>query len=401
MRLRELLAVAASLTMAQQAEAQPTIITDSGDTAWMLAASVLTLVAALPGLALVHGRGRAGPAGLALFLSTAIATLIFVAIGYSLAFSQGSTLLGSANAAMLRDLPALQPDTMISGVTHALYELIAALFAVGILVASVAERARVAWLGAMAGFWLLLVYVPVAHWIWGGGWLAQLGALDFGGGIVVQTTAGVASLTVAILLGRTRERDVAHDSRLAVAGTMLLYVGWFGLLGGAALGATDDAGAAILNAQLAASAAVLVGAAIERFRTGIVSVYGITAAAVAGLAAISTGAAYVGPAGAMLLGLCGALGAWAAAALAQQMKLGGAASAFVSHGGGAIAGAIAFPIFVMPVFGGPGFDEGITLPAQLGAQAVAVIAVTLWAAVVSVIVTFMVGAIFPLKHLAT
>ncbi len=388
----------AALAGAGSAQAQPIVVADSGDSAWVLAASALVLLAALPGLAMLHGRGRTGPAALALFVGTAIVSLLFAAIGYSLAFAPGGPLIGDAGNAMLANLAELRGELTISETLYALFQLVIALFAVGILVASIAERARTGWLVAFSALWFLLVYVPVAHWMWGGGWLVDVGAVDQAGGIVVQLSAGISALVAAILLGRATESEVAHDSRLAVTGAALVWVGWFGVAGGAALSSSDDAAAAILNAQLAASAAALVGLGLEKWRSGVVSVYGTVYAAIAGLAAVSAGAGLVGAGGAMALGVIGAIGATLGALIVQRLKLGGAASAFVAHGAGAFLGALVFPVFMLAELGGAGFDDGAGLAAQLAAQGIAVGAVTLWAASLSAVAALMVAMVLPMRE---
>lgn len=388
------LAVAAAGT----AQAQPIVVADSGDSAWVLAATALVLLAALPGLALLHGRGRTGPAALALFVATAIVSLLFAAIGYSLAFAPGGPAIGDAGNAMLANLADLRGDLTISETLYALFQMVIAVFATGIVVASIAERARTGWLIAFSALWFMFVYVPVAHWMWGGGWLVDAGAVDQAGGIVIQLSAGVSALVAAILLGRADENEIAHDSRLAVAGAALVWVGWFGVVGGAALSSSDDAASAILNVQLAASAAALAGLALERWRSGVISVYGTIYSAIAGLAAMSAGAGLVGAGGAIAIGVIGAIGATLGAILVQRLKLGGAASAFVAHGMGAILGAVAFPLFMLTELGGNGFDDGNGLLIQLAAQGVAVVAVALWSAGLTAVAALMVAMLLPMRE---
>ncbi len=398
MRALKIVFAGLALCVASAAQAQPIVVPDSGDSAWMLAACALVLLAALPGFALLNGRGATGPTGLALFLSTAIFSLLFAAIGYSLAFGPGNIIIGDAGNAMLGNLADLRGDTTISETLYALFELTIAVFAGSILVSSLADRARLGWLMAFAALWLLFVYIPVAHWLWGGGWLIDLGAIDTAGGLTVQVTTGIGGLVVALLIGRPRHTELAHDSRLALAGIALIWIGWFGVIGGAELGADDNASSAILNAQLAASAAALLGLALERWRTGTVSVYGATTAAIAGLAAISCGASQVGAGGAMALGTIGAIGATFAAMLVQRLKLGSAASAFVAHGGGGIFGALALPLFMIPELGGVGFEDGVGLVTQLTAQGVAVLAVSLWTAGLTAVAALMVAMVVPMRR---
>jgi ammonium transporter, Amt family len=396
MRILRLAIAALVGTLASAAHAQPIVVADSGDNGWMLAASALVFIAAVPGLALFHMRTRSSQVGLAQVASIAILTLLFTIIGYSLAFSDGTGLLGGTGNVMLAGLADVQPDTTISGSIYALFELTISAFAVAILVASIAERTRIGWLLAFTTLWIMLVYVPVAHWVWGGGWIAALGALDYSGGIVVQTTAGVSSLVIAILVGRDRGSAMSEEGSLAAVGAILMWVGWLAVIGGSGFAATGDAADAMLNAQLATSAAVVVGLIIERIRTGSITANGAVAAAIAGLAAVSAGAGFIGPAGAILVGVIGAFGAWLAMASSRLLNLGLAPSAFIAHGGGAILGATLFPVFILPAFGGPGLDEGISLGGQLATQGVAVVAVALWAAVATGIAALMTSMVLPM-----
>ncbi|AYJ87268.1 ammonium transporter [Sphingomonas paeninsulae] len=387
---------ALSVFGATAAQGQPIIVADSGDSAWVLAASAIALFAALPGLALFHGRDRESDHGTAMFVSVAIASLMFAIIGYSLAFGEGSSIIGGSGNAMLGNMAELRADATISDTVYALFELSIAVFAVGIMVSSIANRARIGWLTGFIAIWSLIVYAPIAHWIWGGGWLAELGVLDFGGGMVVQVAAGTATLVIALLLG-PGQGNVAGDGRLTLAGLWLVWIGWSGVIGGAALSGGNDAATAMLNAQFAASAALLTGFAIARWRRNTSGDYSFGTAAIAGLAAISTGAAFVGPGGAIALGVLGAIAAWAGSIFITRLNVGSTASAFVSSGCGGIVGAIAFPVFVSPTFGGPGFDEGVGLLTQTLAQGVGVLVVILWSAVVTAIAALMVSMIAPMR----
>lgn len=396
MRMFRSMIASAALLAATSARAQPVVVADSGDTAWVLAAAVLSLIAILPGLAMFYGRGNIARTGFALFGSVAVTSLLFAAIGYSLAFGAGSSLLGGASNAMLANLSDLLDGSTISEAVYALFETVAALLAVGILCASVAERARPGWLVPFSGVWLLIVYVPVARGVWPG-WLGELGTLDYAGGIVIQLTAGIAALVIGFLLRSPTAIDEPQDSPLAVAGGALLWVGFLAFFGAAALGGSADAATAIINGHLAASAAIVVGMAIERWRTGSASVGVLANNAVAGLAAVAAAGALVSTSGAIALGALGALAAWMAASVVQRARLGSAASAFAIHGAAAMAGAILFPLFMLPAFGGSGFSDVNGLMTQLAAQGVAVLAVTLWTAVATVIVALMISVVVPMR----
>ncbi len=396
MRVSRLSVAAIVTTLASPVLAQPIVVADSGDSGWVMAASILSLIAILPGLAMFYGRGRAGPTGFALFGGISVASLLFAAIGYSIAFGSGSPFLGGIGNAMLGNLSELVDGATISEPVYAVFETMAALFAVGILCASLGEKARPAWLIPFAGVWLMLVYVPVARWVWPG-WLGDLGAIDYAGGLPIQVAAGTAALVVAFLLRARGSTELQHDSRLAVAGAALLWVGFLAFVGAAALGGSDDAATAILNAHLAASAAVVVGMMLERTQHGRVTVYGVANNAVSGLAAVAAGAGLVGAGGAMALGALGAVAAMLAASLVSGARLGSAASAFTIHGAPAIVGSLLFPVLILPALGGPGYDAGNGVGTQLAAQGVAVLAVVLWTAVATTIAALMVSLVAPMR----
>ena len=343
-----------------------------------------------------YGRGRAGPTGFALFGGISLASLIFAVIGYSVAFGDGGPYLGGIGNAMLANLSELVDGTTVSESVYVLFELVAAVFAVGILCASAGEQARPAWLIPFSGVWLLIVYAPVARWVWPG-WLGDLGAIDYSGGLVNQITAGTAALVAGFLLRAPGSSEVQHDSRLAVSGAALLWIGFLAFIGASSLAGSADAATAIVNAHLAASAAVIFGMMFERWGQGQVTVYGVANNAVAGLAAVTAGAGLVGAGGAIALGVLGAVASMLAASLVSRAKLGSAAAAFTIHGAPAITGAVLFPAFMLPVFGGPGFDEGNGVLGQLAAQGVAVLTVILWTAVATTIAALMVSTVAPMR----
>lgn len=380
--------------ISSSALAQPVLIADSGDSGWVLVASVLVFIG-IPGAALFYGRGRAASLGMILLITTAIATLLFVGIGYSLAFGDGSSLLGGAGNAMLGDLLPVREGATISEGVFAFFELCVALFALAILVAAIAGRARTAWLIPFAGLWLLLVYVPVARWIWSG-WLSDLGAADFGGGIVVQITVGVAALVVGFMVRDKARGRLQVESPLPLVGAAFMWVAWLALLGGKIYGAGEDAAAVIFNAQVAAAAAVLAAVALDRWRHGAISGLGAAGGALSGIAAISAGADSVGIGGAMLIGIAGALASHGAAWAVGRAGVDSTANAFSTTAAPAMAGAIAFPLFV-PILGGAGFADNASLVTSLAAQAVAVVSVSLWAVVATAIAALMVSMVIPMR----
>ncbi len=397
MNMVRVMVAALSIFWISAAFAQPVVVADSGDNGWMLAAAIMTLMTAVPGLALCYSRGRRDQSGVVAFASMSIVSIIFVMIGYSLAFGDGTALLGGTGYAMMAQLPDLQPDMTISGSIYALFELVLAIFAVAVVAGSVMNQTRLGWLVTVSGLWSLIVYVPIAHWIWGGGWLVGLGALDYAGGLVIHVSAGTAALVIAMLLGRNdRTRDPSSTQADGI-GAGLLCIGQLAVIGGSSFGASSDAAEAVINAVLAIAGAVAVGLIFERLRTGAVSVGGAATNAIAGVAAVSAGATYIAPAGAIMIGAVGAIGAALAMALIRLLKLGTASTAFAAHGGGAILGSIIFPVFVMTAFGGPGFDDGASVTGQIATQAIATIAVVAWSGIATLIIALMVAVVLPMS----
>jgi Amt family ammonium transporter len=248
--------------------------------------------------------------------------------------------------------------------------------------------------------WLLLVYVPVAHWIWGGGFLASQGVVDFAGGIVVHTTAGISALVTALMIGRRKgfpERLVPpHNPGITMAGAGMLWVGWFGFNGGSALSAGAGAGAAILATQLAAAMAALAWIGIEWVRSGKPTSVGIVTGAVAGLATITPGAGYVGPAGAIAIGLLAGLVCFTATMLVKQyFKVDDSLDVFAVHGVGGMLGSLLLAIFGAKELGGIGWDRGVV--GQIMVQAAAVGIVVIWSAGVSFVLVRVIALVSPLR----
>ncbi len=385
---------------------------DSGDTAWILAASALVLLMTLPGLALFYGglvRARnlvsvvLQCAGIA-----AIASLGWIAVGYTLAFgatpgSAAPSWIGGGNAVLLADIGSVRPGTRIPETAFALFQMTFAIIAPALMIGAWAERARFGFVLGFAGLWGIVVYAPVAHWIWGGGWLASLfGTLDFAGGLVVHTSAGVSALVVALLLGPRAgfpERPIrGHAPALTMAGAALLWVGWLGFNGGSALGANDNAASAILATHIAACAAALTWMLTERLAHGKQTGIGWATGAIAGLAAITPAAVFVSPGAAMLLGVLAALVCYGTI---QQIKgrwrIDDALDVFAIHGVAGMLGTVLLAVFLSEKLGGTGYFGGATMASQLIAQVVGVGAVALWSAFASAVLALMVSAVVPMR----
>ena len=388
------------IALPQPAFAQ-VVAADSGDTGWTLVCSILLLAVALPGLMLRH----AGQVNVRNALSVmaqgagvvAILSLGWAIAGYSLVYAPGGAWLGGSANLMLANLAALREGLTIPESAFILFQMAALLVCAGLLIGAVAERTSLGWFVAFAPLWMLLVYVPIAHAVWAGGWLAALGVMDFAGALVVHATAGFSALALALIVGARREAaGSGHSPVLSLTGGALLWIGLSGLVGGWALGATDDAATALLNHHFAACAGALCWALIDRILRGRASASGVMAGALAGIAAIAACAALVGSGGAMLIG--------GIAALLSRLGLGvlrrrvdDGAGIFVIHGLGGATGALLLPLFVLPWLGGVGFEAGISVTDALISQGIGLAVVALWAMVGSAIAALAVSVILPMR----
>ncbi len=402
-----LLAAAIFAGGAIPAQAQGPLLTpDTGDTAWVLTCSALVLFMTLPGLALFYG-GLVRARNLLsvmmhCFAIAGIASLLWGLVGYSIAFAPGNGWTGSALNLGLANLVLLRDGMTISESAFVLFQMTFAIITPALMVGAFVERVRFAWVVPFAALWSLIVYAPVAHWVWGNGWLAELGTLDFAGGIVVHTTAGVSSLVIALLIGRRagfpHTLILPHSPALTMIGAGMLWVGWFGFNGGSALGAGDSAASAILNTHFAAAAAALAWIAAERVKLGKPTTVGIATGAIAGLATITPAAGMVGPLGAMAIGLSGGLICFGAVILIRQrMKIDDSLDVFAVHGVGGILGSLLLAPFASAALGGAGYDEGMSAMSQFVAQAVGVGAVALWSAVATLALSLIVSAFAPMR----
>ncbi|MBF7690042.1 ammonium transporter [Acinetobacter pollinis] len=327
---------------------------DTGDTAWVLISTALVLLMTIPGIALFYGgmvrkKNVLGIMAHSL-MATALVSVVWVAVGYSLAFDAGNAFIGGFSKAMLSGIGLDTLQGTIPEVLFVIFQMTFAIITVAIISGSVAERMK---FGAFVGFttlWILIVYAPIAHWVWGGGWLAADGALDFAGGTVVHINSGVAGLVAAYMLGKRvgfgKESMAPHNLTLTVIGAGLLWVGWFGFNGGSALGANGGAAYALVTTQVAAAAAALSWSLIEKLIRGKTSVLGIASGGVAGLVVITPAAGYVTVGGSLIMGLLGGVICfWGTTALKRFLKADDSLDAFGLHAVGGIAGAILTGVF--------------------------------------------------------
>jgi ammonium transporter, Amt family len=385
-------------------ETQP----DSGDTAWVLTSTALVLFMTLPGLALFYGGLVRSKNFLSVLIQcgaiAAIVSVLWVLIGYSLAFStDGGSFIGSRQNFMFNNLLVLREDQTISQTAFAMFQMTFAIITPALIVGAWVERARFGWVVAFAALWSLIVYVPVARWVWGNGFLAQQGVIDFAGGIVVHTTAGVSALVVALMLGKRigfpKTLMLPHSPALTVAGAGMLWVGWFGFNGGSALTASDDgAVSAIVVTHISASVAALVWMLIERIKVGKSTAVGFATGAVAGLATITPAAGVVGPGGAIVIGLLGSVTCFFAVGLVKnKLKIDDTLDVFAVHGVGGILGSLLLAVFASESLGGTGYEDGVSMASQLWIQLKAIAIVAVWSAVATLIIGYMVSMVIPMR----
>lgn len=403
--LASVAAAAPALAQAQDAAVEAS---DTGDTAWILISAALVLMMTMPGLTLFYGGLVRAKNFLAVLVQVgaiaAIASVLWIAVGYSMAFGPvGNGWLGGMANAMLNNLGDVRDGYTVPENAYALFQLTFAAITPALIAGAWVDRARFGWVVAFCALWGLVVYAPVAHWVWGGGWLAsRFGTLDFAGGIVVHTTAGVSALVVAMLIGKRqgfpKTLMLPHSPSLTMAGAALLWVGWFGFNGGSALAANDDAASAIINTHVAASMAALVWLAIERFSVGKPTSVGFATGAVAGLATVTPAAGYISPGAAMVFGVVAAAACYPMIQVVKQrLKIDNSLDVFAVHGIGGMTGSLLLAVFLMPDLGGTGYAEGKTMVGQFAAQFIGVGVVALWSAVASAVLAVGVSWLLPMR----
>lgn len=368
------------------AEEEPKL--DTGDTAWILVSTALVLLMTIPGLALFYGgmvRKKNVLSTMAhSFVAAAVVSIVWVALGYSLAFGEGNAFIGNLDKLMLSGITTQALTGTIPEILFVIFQMTFAIITVAIISGSIAERMKFSAFVAFIAIWVVVVYAPITHWVWGGGWLYNDGALDFAGGTVVHINSGVAGLVAAYMLGKRmglgRESMAPHNLTLTVIGASLIWVGWFGFNGGSALGANGSAAYALVVTQVAAAAAAISWLITERIVRGKASVLGAVSGAVAGLVVITPAAGYVTVGGALAMGLIGGVVCfWGITALKRLLKADDSLDAFGLHGVGGIVGAILTAFFASE------FIMGDKAPANVMTQ--------LWVQVEGVLATIAYSAV--------
>lgn len=384
-----LLCLGATPALAQEADKL-----SGADTAWILTSTALVLFMTLPGLALFYGglvRSRNLLSVLMHCFAVAclMSVLWFVCV-YSLAFGDG----GAANAWIggfgKAFLAGVGSDTLSGTIPETVFVMFQMTFAVitpALIVGAYVERIKFSTVLWFSALWLILVYAPVCHWIWGGGWLADRGVMDFAGGLVVHVTAGVSALVIAKMLGARRgfPREITppHHPGLTMIGASMLWVGWFGFNAGSALAADGGAGMAMLVTHISAATASIVWMGIEWVKHGKPSLVGIVTGMVAGLATITPGSGFVGPMGGLVFGfLAGFVCYWFVNFIKQKIKIDDSLDVFAVHGVGGALGILLTSFFGAEALGGGGLAEGMTMGSQFGVQVLGLVATAVWSLVI-------------------
>ena len=412
LRYRQLAAVAFALLAATFSTQVFADELNAANTSWILTSTALVLFMTIPGLSLFYGGLVRSKNVLSVlmqcFAITCLASIIWFAFGYSLAFGDGGSMnawIGNLDNILMGNI---KEDSMAGDIPESVFALFQMTFAVitpALIVGAFAERMRFSAMLLFSALWLIAVYSPITHWVWGGGWLGEMGLLDFAGGTVVHITAGVAALVAALVLGNRKgfpqQAMPPHNLTMTVTGAGMLWVGWFGFNGGSALAANGDAGMAMLVTHISAAAGSLAWMTMEWVKYGKPSVLGIVTGMVAGLGTITPASGFVGPGGALLIGLsAGVICYYATQAIKQRWKIDDSLDVFPVHGVGGILGTLLAGIFAsdaLGVFSGQGYNEGMNMASQVQVQIVGIVATFVYTGIVTFVLLKLVDAMLGLR----
>ena len=368
---------------------------DSGDTAWILSATALVLFMTLPGLALFYaGLVQSKNVVSVLMHHFAVACLmsiLWVVAGYSLAFSGDGAWVGDLSNLFMGAVTVESVSGTIPESLFGAFQMTFAVITPALIIGAYVERIKFSAVLIFSSLWLLVVYAPVTHWVWGGGIMASWGVMDFAGGIVVHATAGTAALVAAIVVGKRRSFPSSvqppHSPILTMIGACMLWVGWFGFNGGSALAAGQNAAMALLVTHISAAVASLVWMIIEWRKFGRPSVVGIATGMVAGLATVTPASGFIGVPGGIILGLAGGYICYVAVDLIRgKLGIDDSLDVFAVHGVGGVLGSLLVAVLATDAFSGMGLAEGMTVGSQLFVQAKSILITVVWTAVASFII---------------
>ncbi len=377
---------------------------DTGDTAWIIVATALVLFMTLPGLAMFYAglvRSKSALSAVMHCVSiTALASVLWVVIGYALAFgdSQGGVIGGLDKVLFI----GVGPDALsgsIPEIVFAMFQMTFAIITPALIVGAYVERIKFSAMLIISGAWVVLVYAPIAHWVWGGGWLSELGVMDFAGGLVVHASAGTAALVIASALGPRRgfprRLQPPHNPGMTAAGAAMLWVGWFGFNGGSELAANGFAGTAIAATHLGAVGAAIAWSAVEWKKFGKPSLVGIVTGVIAGLATVTPTSGFVDPVGGLIVGaIAGVTCFYAVELVKEKWHIDDSLDVFAVHGVGGILGTLLVSVVAVTALGGRGLSVASgNIGAQLGVQAVGVLATLAWSGLITYLIVKVTAAL--------
>ena len=372
---------------------------DTGNTSWILTSTALVLFMTLPGLALFYGGLVSSKNVISVLMHciviACLASILWLVIAYSLAFSSGNPLIGGLGNIFLSDV---SKDTLSGTIPETLFFMFQMTFAVitpALIVGAYVERIKFSAVLIFSALWIIIIYAPVTHWIWGGGWLAELNVMDFAGGLVVHLTAGASALVLAVILGRRKnfpdKISAPHNPIMVMIGACMLWVGWFGFNARSALAADVNAGMAMLVTHISAATASLVWMTIDWIKTGKPTMIGLVTGTIAGLASITPASGFVGPMGALIIGICaGSLCYLIVNVVKNKFNIDDSLDVFAVHGAGGVIGTILVAFLAHDSLGGAGYASGMDAISQLVAQLTGVVSVLVWSVVGTIVIALII-----------
>jgi len=377
---------------------------NEANTAWILVSTALVLLMTLPGLALFYaglvGSKNAISTLSQCFIIACIASIIWFVVGYSLAFSGDGMYFGDLEKAFLSGITI---DSLSGDIPETLFVMFQMTFAIitpALIVGAYVERIKFSAVIMITSMWLILVYSPVTHWVWGGGWLAQMGVMDFAGGLVVHTTAGISALVIAKMLGSRRgfpgSVKPPHSPVIAMIGAAMLWIGWFGFNAGSALAANQNAAMAMLVTHISAAAATITWMLIDWYKNGKPGLVGMITGMVAGLATVTPASGYIGPLGGLILGISsGFVCYWFVGFIKNVINIDDTLDVFAVHGVGGILGTLLCATLATSYFGGLGLETGVW--EQTKTQVIGVISISLYTFAITTIIVMITRSLVGLR----
>tara|TARA_B100001769_G_scaffold73703_1_gene55316 strand:- start:27 stop:1238 length:1212 start_codon:yes stop_codon:yes gene_type:complete len=379
---------------------------DTGNTAWILTSTALVLFMTLPGLALFYGGLVKSKNILSVLMQciavACLASLIWLAVGYSLAFADGSQWVGGLQKSFFSGVERSSLSGDIPESVFFMFQMTFAIITPALMVGAYVERIKFSAVLLFSGLWIVIVYAPVTHWIWGGGWLAEMGILDYAGGLVVHLTAGISALVLAAALGPRKgfpdQVDPPHSPALVMIGASMLWVGWFGFNAGSALAANEDAGMAMLVTHVSAATASLVWMFIDWLKFGKPTLVGLVTGTIAGLASITPASGFVGPLGALIIGGSAGIICYVLVSFVKNtLRVDDSLDVFAVHGAGGVLGILLVSFLTDPNIGGAGYSDGMSASSQLNVQLIGIGSVFAWSIIATLIIIIIVKALTGLR----